>query len=356
MEHHIYNAISRLLSSGKKLVLARIIKRSGSTPRDIGTMCVITQDNELIGTVGGGLLEYKVQKKAMAMFDDLKSFIYKFSLSNDDLAKNGMICGGSADLYLEPLDPDNRQTLKIFNLIHDQLLNNMAVTLVTRIKPNLSALEQRNRLLVDENQNITGEIKDLDPDQIPLADHLPFQYLEPAQHHVPTPVFIERIRQNPRIFLFGAGHVSTCVAPLAKTVGFDITVIDDRPEFANTDQFPDADEVLVSDFSDAFKKLAIGSNAFVLIITRGHLHDKTVLEESLKTPAAYIGMIGSMKKRNTIYRHLIENGVSQERLEQVYSPIGLDINAQTPEEIAVSIVAELIKVRAPDTKNKKIIL
>lgn len=356
MEHHIYEAISSLLSSGKKLVLARIIKRSGSTPRDIGTMCIITEDNELIGTVGGGLLEYKVQEKAMSMFDDLTSFVYKFSLSNDDLAKNGMICGGSTDLYLEPLDPSNENTLKIFNTIQDRLKSNRTVTLVTKIEPDLSALEEQNRLLIDDDKTIKGKIKDVDPNGIPAADNLHFQCLDPGENNIPVPLFIERICQSPRIFLFGAGHVSTCVAPLARTVGFEITVIDDRPEFANTEQFPDAGEILVSDFSDAFEKLVIGSNAFILIITRGHLHDKTVLEKSLETPAAYIGMIGSMKKRNTIYRNLIENGVPKERLEQVYSPVGVEINAQTPEEIAVSIVAELINVRAPRKKKKKFIV
>lgn len=240
MGENIYIKVCELLSSGQKIVLAKTIRRSGSTPRDVGSMCIITQEGTLIGTIGGGTLEYRVQKQAMALLKQEKSFIYRFRLTNEDLA--------------------------------------------------------------------------------------------------------------------GAGHVSLFVARLAKMVGFSITLIDDRPEFANYQRFPEADNILITDFKQAFEQLEISQNSYILIITRGHLHDKTVLQHALGTNASYIGMIGSTKKRNIIYKALMDEGFSKNDLEKVYSPIGIDINAETPEEIAVSIVGELIKKRAPEKETKNLIL
>ena len=148
MGHHIYITAGDLLSSGKKIILARTIRRTGSTPRDVGSGCIITEDNQLIGTVGGGLLEYKVHKKAMTLFEKKQSYIYQFKLSNDDLAKNGMICGGDVDLFLEPLFPENPATMSIFKNITKQIENNTPATLVTRIESNLDATALDTRLLI----------------------------------------------------------------------------------------------------------------------------------------------------------------------------------------------------------------
>lgn len=355
MTQQMYQIINNELSEGKKTVIARIISRSGSTPRDVGSMCVVTEDNRLIGTVGGGLLEYKVHKKAAAMLkENKKSYIYRFTLSNDDLAKNGMICGGETDLFLEVLSPSNKDTVNIFKTLETQLSDNRPVTLITRVENDLDPMGKELRLLIQDDGQQVGALPGFAPDDLNKTQDLPFQLIGPGT--ADPRFFVERLMQRPRIFLFGAGHVSTCVAPLARQVGFDITVIDDRPEFANKERFPDAESVIVSEFKQAFDSLDISENAYILIITRGHLHDKSVLEMSLQTPAKYIGMIGSIKKRNTIYQDLISQGISKQRLEEVYSPIGIEINAQTPEEIAVSIVAELIQKRAPKKEKKNLIL
>ncbi len=379
MGQQIYITAANLLLSRKKIIFARTIRRAGSTPRDVGSMCIITEDNQIIGTVGGGLLEYKVHKKAMTLFKKGHSFIYEFKLSNDDLAKAGMICGGNVDLFLEPLFPDNPATMSIFKTIAKQIKNNKPATLVSRIENNLDAMAEDTRLLILEDgatkgalpgpntenldtQNLTTKNPDeANPDtadqaanKMATTSDSPYQLIETDGGR--THLFIERLQLRPRIFLFGAGHVSTCVAQVAKLVDFDITVIDDRPEFANKERFPDADTICVADFKQAFEDLTISGNAYILIITRGHMHDKAVLEFALETKAAYIGMIGSVKKRNIIYKSLMENGMSKKRLEKVYSPIGTDINAETPEEIAVSIVGELIKKRAPAKKQKNLIL
>ena len=135
------------------------------------------------------------------------------------------------------------------------------------------------------------------------------------------------------------------MVPLAKRVHFKVVVIDDREMFANRERFPEADEVIVSEFENCFDKVNIDGSSYIVIVTRGHLYDGFVLEQAVKSKARYIGMIGSKKKIRTLYQNLMEKGMAKETLDRVHAPIGIDINSETPEEIAVSIVAELIKVR-----------
>ena len=158
-------------------------------------------------------------------------------------------------------------------------------------------------------------------------------------------VLLEPIFSEPTVYLFGAGHVSQQIAPLAKRVQFKVVVIDDREMFANRERFPEADEVIVSEFETCFEQLQIDDSSYIVIVTRGHLYDGFVLEQAVKTDARYIGMIGSKKKIHILYQNLMKKGIPKETLDRVYAPIGLDINSETPEEIAVSIVAQLIKVR-----------
>jgi xanthine dehydrogenase accessory factor len=158
-------------------------------------------------------------------------------------------------------------------------------------------------------------------------------------------VFVEPILPEPCLLIFGAGHISLFLAKMGKMVGFRVVVIDDRPEFANRERFPEADEVIAQDFPAAFARLTTNRTSYIAIVTRGHLQDETVLEWAVRTDAAYIGMIGSRNKNQTVFSRLQAKGVPEKGLKEVHAPIGLNINAKTPEEIAVSIIAEIIKAR-----------
>jgi xanthine dehydrogenase accessory factor len=164
---------------------------------------------------------------------------------------------------------------------------------------------------------------------------------------------LEPVFSEPTVYVFGGGHVSEQVAPLAKKVHFKVVIIDDREIFANRERFPEADEVIVSEFEKCFDQLNIDDSSYIVIVTRGHLYDGIVLEQAVKTNACYIGMIGSKKKIKTLYQNLMKKGISKEALKRVHAPIGLDINSETPEEIAVSIVAQLIKVRGSISDDKR---
>ena len=352
MTTEIYPIVSRLLASGKKLILARVIHRSGSAPRDVGAMCVVTKD-ELYGSVGGGSIEYQMVQSARRLLDAGNSSFYKFRMNNADVAETGMICGGDVDLFLEPIFPTNKAKSSLYHEVAKRINTHAPGILITRIADQISADKEDTNMFVLPDQKPLGAIEGAAQEYLDY-DHLNTTHQDPIAYMASTDtapaLFIERIDLINRVVLFGAGHVSEYVARLAKMVGFHVTVIDDRAEFANKDRFPDADSIIVEGFETVFKQLKISPASYILILTRGHLFDKNVLEQSLNTNAGYIGMIGSKRKRNLIYESLLEKGFPKKAMEKVYSPVGIAINAQTPEEIAVSIVAELIQKRAPEKK------
>ena len=166
-------------------------------------------------------------------------------------------------------------------------------------------------------------------------------------------IYIEPIVPAPRAYIFGGGHISLFVAKIGKMTGFEVVVIDDRPQFANRERLPDADEVIAEEFELALPKLKVNRSHYLVIVTRGHAYDLEVLEWAVKTQARYVGMIGSRRKIQIVYTSLKEKGIPPEALERVHAPIGLDIGALTPEEIAVAIVAEMIQERRRGKEGKR---
>jgi len=164
-------------------------------------------------------------------------------------------------------------------------------------------------------------------------------------------VFIEPIVPSEKIYIFGAGHVGFYLNKMAVMTDFKVIIIDDREEYANIKRFPEAHRILVSDFKDTFKELEIEDNSFIVIVTKGHAFDEQVLEQACKTSARYIGMIGSKTKIQRLFSNLRQKGVDDQRLAEVHTPIGLDIGSETPSEIAVSILAEIIQVRRSGSSN-----
>jgi len=343
-----FNDVSKYLQQGKKLILARIIKQEGSIPRGAGTQCIVLEDGSIRGSIGGGLLEHRVMERAKECLKNEESSTMHFELTGDEVAKTDMLCGGIADVYLETVFPQNAVAGKIFKRIDNLINKGRKGVLLTLISDGIRPDDEKNRILIEDDGSTTGEIKSIPrEDKKRLAKFLEIKTPKLTEiDKGKESVFVEPLRPYDTLYLFGAGHVSTFVASLASMVGFRVIVIDDRKEFANKERFNAADELIVLPFSDVFEKLNITSSSYIAIITRGHIQDLNVLREALKRSDGYIGMIGSRRKREKIYQALMEEGVSEERLRKVHSPIGLNIGAETPEEIAVSIVAELIRVRA----------
>ena len=164
-------------------------------------------------------------------------------------------------------------------------------------------------------------------------------------------LFVEPILQEPRLFIFGGGHIALALSKMARIAGFKIIVVDDRPEFASPERFPEAERTIAADFLEAFSRLNVDSSSYIVIVTHAHAGDEVVLERALQTEARYVGMIGSRRKNSVVFENLRAKGVSQDSIDRVHAPIGVPIHAWTSEEIAVSILAEIIKVRrAPDER------
>lgn len=158
-------------------------------------------------------------------------------------------------------------------------------------------------------------------------------------------VYLELVSPPPRLVIVGAGHIAVPLARMAGLVGFEIAVVDDRAEFASPDRFPDADEIHVGPYRETLARVAVDRATYVVLVTRGHVHDQACLEEVLDREVAYIGMIGSKRRVRTVAEHAVQAGAAPERVRRVHAPIGLDIGAHTPAEIAVAILAEIIAVR-----------
>jgi xanthine dehydrogenase accessory factor len=342
----IVSAACDLLNKGRPFVLATIIFQQGSTPRTAGTRMLITAEKEIFGTIGGGLLEGETMATAAAMDGREPGRYLTFDLTNEDAANTEMICGGRVKVLCDYIRPD-AENQALFSAWHTELTHGRKALLVSIVSGSETDIEHIDHVLLFSDHRVQGsfEISDV------LRRELSAQVTQAGQVQVLNRqgrLFVVDPGQTaPTLYIFGGGHVARPTAHLAALVGFSVVVLDDRSEFANAARFPEATATrTLSSYETAFEGLTVNAESYIIIVTRGHLHDRTVLAQALKTPAAYIGMIGSRRKRDTIYERLRKDGYTDADIARVHCPIGLSIGADTPEEIAVSIVAELIAVRA----------
>ena len=351
----IYSEIVETLVRKEKVALATLITRVGSAPRAAGAKYLIKGDGTSLGSIGGGCVEAEVWQAAPEVIMKGQGKVLHFNLTSEQLAEGGLICGGNVDIFVEPL---REECLNIYQEVMRIKQKGGSAVLATLITVDDAFPKEGNsKMLLKTSGEKIGflfcgekvEQRILEESEAMLKGNSPtvmvFNSEEKNSPWEKTEVLLEPIFSEPTVYIFGAGHVSQQLAPLIKGVSFKVVVIDDREMFANNERFPEADEIIVSEFEKCFNKLNIDGSSYLVIVTRGHLYDGFVLEQAIKTNARYIGMIGSKKKIHTLYQNLMKKGIAKEKLDRVYAPIGLDINSETPEEIAVSIAAELIKVR-----------
>ena len=344
---NIYTELVHALAAGEKCVLARIIRQSGSAPRTVGTTFLVKADGTLAGSIGGGLLEHGVLRKAQDVMASGRCAILSVRLTGREVAASEMLCGGNVDVLVEPVFPTDAGAGSVFQEMITIIREGRRGTLVTLVA---DGREGGARFLLREEGAVVGDASSLTGEAgVDVNRWVNVRWPELVTlvecEGSPT-VFLQPVEAESVLLLFGAGHISTFVAPLARMVGFRVCVIDDREEFADTRRFPTADQLMVCSIAEAFKRIPVTPSTFIAIVTRGHGHDREALRGALATRPAYLGMIGSRRKRDLIYASLMKEGVAAEDLRRVHSPIGISIDAETPEEIAVSIVAELIQVRA----------
>ncbi len=329
------------IRNGTDFALCVIIDRTGSTPREVGASMLVTADGHSVGTVGGGLVELGTQRRAQKVLQEKRAARIHFDLTNEDAGEMGMICGGDTDVWIDYIDASNPMYLNLYKTMADVYRIGMRAWF--GIYPELDSAVHQCLLLADGT--VYGAFVD-DAGAL-VSGSTQFQGYDVFTVSEQRRLYLRQIGSEAKAIVFGGGHVGLQLAPIVHALGFETVVIDDRVEFASKERFPYADRVFALDTltHDVFSREACDENTFVIILTRGHSFDRDVLEQALLTNARYIGMIGSRPKRDQIYEYLYQKGFTKEDIGRVYSPIGVDIAAQTPEEIAVSIAAEMIRVR-----------
>lgn len=305
----IWNEAVEILAQGGRFVLAAVVGREGSSPRAVGTIMLIREDGGTVSTVGGGDIEARVLDAAKKMLDAGGWEKLSFDLKSDAAAKAGMVCGGTTEVFLGVCSSVDSP---VFEAARSRERGNKKGYLAFH-------LDGKGHRLVFED-DMAAPADSANTVRIPMCG-------------------------NGTLYIFGAGHVAVATARIAAMADFKTTVFDDRAEFANAARFPDASVVVLDSF-ESLPYIHVDANCYIVIATRGHFHDATVLDYALGTDAGYIGMIGSRRKREITYRDMASRGHSRESLDRVFSPIGLAIGSETPAEIAVSIVGELILVRS----------
>jgi xanthine dehydrogenase accessory factor len=335
----------RLLSQGEPVALCMILEHHGSTPRSAGTRMLVRPDGTINGTIGGGLLEAQVIEAARAALARRASTLHAYHFNEKEAGAAGMICGGSVKVLVQYMPGGEGGPLGFYRELAGALRERRKAWLFTHVDATGGDINVKQALWMEGGRQ-AGDAGLSNAALQTLADqthgHAPVWQEFEGQR-----VLVEPMQNEDTVIIFGAGHVSQMLAALTAFVGFNTVVLDDREEFANRQRFPAADQVIaLPGFDHMLDGLEIDKRSYLVIVTRGHQDDLSVLRQALGSGAGYIGMIGSLRKRDLIYKALREEGVPQAVLDAVHSPIGLPIGAETPEEIAVSILAELIQVRA----------
>ena len=317
--------VVRALEAGQDVELVTVLAASGSTPRGAGAMLAVFPDGASTGTVGGGSVEYEATRLAGDLLRTHRNALREFSFVQGEAASLGMVCGGGVTLHFQYLSASDRATLSLLQKLREATGENRDVWLVRRLDgAEVSAMFLANR------QETSPE--------------LPSTLLGPKSVFRDGWFVLPAVRAG-LTYIFGGGHVSQALVPAVAAVGFRPVVCDDRTEFADRSLFPRAAEVRLVDFGN-LSALTITPDDYVVIMTRGHQADYEVLSQTLRSGAKYIGCIGSKKKLALCRERLLSAGFTAAEYARVHAPIGLAIGAETPAEIAVSVAAELIAVRA----------
>ena len=348
---NIYLKILELQHAGHQLVLATVAGSIGSTPQKPGSSALFDGSRLIAGTVGGGLVEARVQNLAQAKSQIKESCYLKVQLNNNISDKEAAICGGEISVLM---DANPEKCLPVFEEIKESMAERIPGILIT-----LVTVLGEDKVIVDRYwmtnmkkpsldsrylNSIEPEVKNI----LATADPENFKQIEialPGKKQL-TLFLLEPVFPLPQLFIAGAGHIGKALSHLGKILDFEVTVIDDRQEYANSDNLPDADHVIVHDIGEAVEKIEKKHDTFIVIVTRGHNDDAKALKPCIGSDAGYVGMIGSKGKVAKLHAEFIQQGwATEEQWNRIYTPIGLDIRSKTVEEIAISIAAQLVQVR-----------
>lgn len=348
---NIYLQIPSGVSDASALALATVIRTEGSTPQKAGSSALFGKKGLFAGTIGGGVLEGRVQTIAIGLIDTRKSIQKVFRLDTNVSDGEDALCGGRITILVDPEIARHRHVFDSLRRSSESGIPGVLITLVTADGDNEIGIKRYWSTENDRSQ-IPEELKPLvEPEISSLIygnDSYDFREVKmPEGREKPSQfLFLEPVIPSPRLIIAGAGHIGKALSQIGRMLDFEVTVIDDRPEFANPDNIPLANHIINSDIGSTLEKMEKRYDTYIVIVTRGHRDDGNALKACIGSDAAYIGMIGSKTKVAMMHSDFIEKGwATEEQWGRIFAPVGLDIRSKTVEEIAVSIAAQLIQIK-----------
>ncbi len=329
-----------LSQAGRSFALASVIRSAGSTPQKAGANAIFAADGAIWGTLGGGCLEAECRRRALDGLDAGEAMAFDLRLDDIQGWDDGLICGGKVRVFIDPRPQRNQAVYESLVMRWGKGEPVCLLTVVGSSDPDLGVARVCG--LNEVSGELGGELSGLKA----LIETQRAGCVDGSVGDGKKSIYFEPFVPKPRLVIAGAGHIGKATAHLGHLMGFEVIVIDDRPSLVSKENIPEADRTLCGDIPEEMAKLETHEQTYIVIVTRGHRHDGTVLAKAVKKPAAFVGMIGSRRKGLMIREGLVEEGLATpEELERVCSPIGVDIGAESVPEIALSIMTQLVAVR-----------
>ena len=348
----IHARIVDLIDSGRRFCVAVVLSAQGSTPREAGVKAIVDEDGRITGTVGGGIVEAETRRAGTEVCRSGQPAILEVELEGASAGDREPICGGNMRVLVDPTGAKDRAA---YASAADARRGRRRGILLTAVRTGPTVETQvswhpEGEVAAAEK---LGALVDRETAQECLADgDARLVTLGDVAQGNAMQVLVEPVIPNPLLLIAGGGHVGQALAAQAALIGFDIAVIDDRPEFTDRALFPNGAKTLCGDIAAGLAEYPTGEDTYIVIVTRGHQHDAEALKACIRKATAYIGMIGSRRKVALVRQSLLESGAATEaELDVVHAPIGLDIGAETVPEIATSIAAQLIAVRRQGARD-----
>jgi len=326
-------------AENKSSALATVVQTWGSSPRRAGAKMALTPDGKITGSVSGGCVEGAVYEAGVDVLKSNRPQLLHFGVADETAWEVGLACGGSIDIFVKPLDEG------FFNALRSVLVEERSAALVTVIRGADGLLGRE--MLVEENGRVTGSLSSAFEEQaLALAKEALVQgESRRAMLNEDVEVFVEVIAPPPTLIAVGGVHITIALVALAKTLGYRTVVVDPRSAFGNEERFPNVDRLIQQWPEDAFQEIPLTRSTAVAMLTHDPKLDDPALKIALPSPAFYVGALGSKTTQAKRRQRLLEEGLTEEYLNRLHGPIGLKIGAGTPEEIAISIMAEIVAAR-----------
>ncbi len=350
---NIHVRLLELLKKGEQLALATIIQTKGSTPQIPGASALFSAEGRLEGTLGGGLLEFEAEKEILQSLKEKASRLSDFFLKEDISAEEGAICGGEAKILIDTSPEEHLDSFQELNQCLSKRQPGILATFISLISAEkISLLREWVERKEKQDMSLKSPFSPFQKEIEKAFSEGKPSLLKAGGKKAPgktkeSLLFLEPTFPLPQLVIAGAGHIGQALTRLGSFLNFEVTVIDDRPEYANKKMLPEADHILVEEIGKAVQNFPTSGDTYLVIVTRGHRHDGEALRQCIASQAAYVGMIGSRRKIKLMRKKFLEKGwATPDQFDRVHAPIGLDIQSKTVEEIAISIAAQLVLVRS----------